>query len=190
MGWIGGAYPEIYMSTLFCRACGHNMGANGRFCGACGVQAAVELPMDIAELQQPRLGRMSAFFASQATLCLFTLLVFLGLVVALAPAGWRYANLQLRPGNSQQTATSGTRSMGTSNAPARCNQIVVIFNSTTSMARVSALLEQLDTTIAFGPNENGAFELSAPSTAAANVADALNRAADAVVSASLQRRCV
>ena len=178
------------MSTLFCRACGHNMGADSRFCGACDVQIAVELPINNTGMQQPRLGKMSTFFASQATLCLFTLLVFLGLVVALAPAGWRYANLQLSPGNSQQTATSDTRSMGTGNTPARCNQIVVIFNSTTSMARVSALLEQLDTTVAFGPNENGAFELSAPSTAAANVADALNRAADAVISASLQRRCV
>lgn len=178
------------MNTLFCRACGHSIGSGSRFCGACGMQAAVELPINIAGMQQPRLGRMSTFFASQATLCLFTLLVFLGLVVALAPAGWRYANLQLRPGNSQQTTISDTRSLGMNYASARCNEIVVIFNSTTSMARVSALLEQLDTTIAFGPNENGAFELSAPSKAAANVADALNRAADAVVSASLQRRCM
>lgn len=178
------------MSTLFCRACGHSNHADGRFCGACGVQAAAELPINNTETRQPRLAWMSTFFASQATLCLFTLLVFLGLVVALAPAGWHYANLQLRPGNSQKTITSNTRSLGSNSEPARCNQIVVIFNSAATVARVSTLLEQLDTTIAFGPNENGAFELSVPSTSAAGVADALNRAPDAVVSAALQRRCL
>lgn len=115
---------------------------------------------------------------------------FLGLVVALAPAGWHYANLQLRPGNSQKTITSNTRSLGGNSEPARCNQIVVIFNAAATIARVSTLLEQLDTTIAFGPNENGAFELLVPSTSAAGVADALNRAPDAVVSAALQRRCM
>ena len=178
------------MSVLFCSACGHQLVPDSRFCGACGIPATVDLPMNIAEMQQPRLGRMSKFFASQATLCLFTLLVFSGLVVALAPAGWRYANMQVKPGNGPQTASNDTRSLGAGNTPNRCNQIVVIFSGTTSMARVSALLEQLDTTIAFGPNENGAFELSAPTTAAASVAEALNRAADAVVSASLQRRCL
>ena len=45
----------------------------------------------------------------------------------------------------------------------------MIFNSAATVARVSTLLEQLDTTIAFGPKENGAFELSTPSTSAAGV---------------------
>ena len=74
--------------------------------------------------------------------------------------------------------------------PVRCNQIVVIFNAAATVARVSALLEQLDSTIAFGPNENGAFELLVPSTSASGVTDALNRASDAVVGAALQRRCL
>ncbi len=119
-----------------------------------------------------------------------TLLIFLGLVVALAPAGWRYASLQVKSGNAANATSNDARSLGTGNAPARCNQIMVIFAGTATVARVSALLEQLDTTIAFGPNENGAFELSMPATSAAGVAEALNRASDAVVSASLQRRCL
>lgn len=178
------------MSVLFCRACGHQLGPDSKFCGACGMPVTDDLPMNITQMQQRPLGRISKFFAAQATLCLFTLLVFLGLVVALAPAGWRYANMQIKPGPGARAASNDTRSLGAGDTSNRCNQIVVIFNSTTSVARVSALLEQLDTTIAFGPNENGAFELSAPTTAAASVAEALNRAADAVVSASLQRRCL
>ena len=178
------------MSVLFCRACSHQLAQDSRFCGACGVLAIVDSPMNITEMQQRPLGRISKFFAAQATLSLFTLLVFSGLVVALAPAGWRYANMQIKPGTGPRAASDDTRSLGTGDTPNRCNQIVVIFNSTSSVARVSALLEQLDTTIAFGPNENGAFELSVPTTAAASVAEALNRAADAVVSASLQRRCL
>ena len=135
-------------------------------------------------------GGLATFFASQSTLCLFTLMVFLGLVVALAPAGWRYAGLQLKSSGRPAAVNSDTRSLSVNNIPVRCNQIVVIFNPAATVVRVSALLEQLDTTIAFGPNENGAFELSGQATAAVNVADALNRASDAVVSASLQRRCL
>ena len=141
------------MSVLFCSACGHQLVPDSRFCGACGIPATVDLPMNIAEMQQPRLGRMSKFFASQATLCLFTLLVFSGLVVALAPAGWRYANMQVKPGNGPQTASNDTRSLGAGNTPNRCNQIVVIFSGTTSMARVSALLEQLDTPSHLAPTK-------------------------------------
>ena len=194
------------MSISFCTDCGQQKIPNCSFCKACGAtsnrntdtgahaEAHVDVPADLPANSQKytpwRTTGMGGFFASQATLCLFTLLVFLGLVVALAPAGWRYASLQLKS-NSGTTATStDTRSMGPGLLPAACNQIVVIFNSAATVARVAALLEQLDTTIAFGPNENGAFELSVPSTSASGVTDALNRAPDAVVSAALQRRCL
>ena len=166
------------------------MATDSLFCVECGKAQTAPHAQRLETLDHGMVGGISTFFASQATLCLFTLLVFLGLAVALAPAGWRYANLQLKPGNSRPTSVGDSRSLGTNDVPARCNQIVVIFNSAATVSRVSALLEQLDTTIAFGPNENGAFELSAPSAAAGNVADALNRAADAVVDASLQRRCL
>ena len=178
------------MSPLICRYCGLSMATGSLFCVECGKAQTAPHAQRLKTLDHGVVGGICTFFASQATLCLFTLLVFSGLVVALAPAGWRYANLQLRSAGTQPTVTSDSRSAGTSNAPARCNQIVVIFNSTATVSRMSALLEQLDATIAFGPNENGAFELSAAAAAAANVADALNRAADVVVSASLQRRCL
>lgn len=155
------------MSFLFCSACGCQVEHHTRLCAACDAKSTVDSTTNLSVVRHPHLGRMGKFFASQATLCLFTLLVFSGLVVTLAPAGWRYANLQRKPSGSRQTATSDTRSVGTTNAPARCSQIIVIFYSTATAAHVSALLEQLDTTTAFGPNENGAFELSAPSTAAA-----------------------
>lgn len=178
------------MRLLFCNLCGYRMASDSQFCEGCGASSATQLPV-ASRLHRPsKVSRTTAFFASQATLCLFTLLVFLGLAVALAPAGWRYASLQLQSGSGPASTTSDTRGLGVSNTLAHCNQIVVIFNSTATVARVSALLEQLDSTIAFGPNENGAFELSTPSTTAAGVAEALNRASDAVVNASLQRRCL
>lgn len=178
------------MYPLLCKRCSQALLADAVFCEQCGTPTATDLPATARNAPVILSSGITSFFASQATLCLFTLLVFLGLVVALAPAGWRYASLQLKLGGGTNVVTSDARSLGTGNAPARCNQIVVIFNASTTVACVSTLLEQLDTSIAFGPNENGAFELSTPATSAAGVAEALNRASDAVVSASLQRRCL
>ena len=169
------------------------MASGSSFCEQCGTPTGVELPAKLRLQTPPQVSIMSSFFASQAMLCLFTLLVFSGLVVALAPAGWRYASLQLQSSqapNAAAAAVNDSRSLGAGNTPARCSQIVVIFNATATVARVSALLEQLNTTIAFGPNENGAFELTTLPTLAAEVADALNRTSDTVVAASLQRRCL
>lgn len=177
------------MSFAFCKACGHTVPPSGTYCDQCGASIAHNSLTSPHRTSKPLAGGVSNFFASQATLCLFTLLVFLGLVVALAPAGWRYASLQLKSSPIPNAVSSDTRSLGAGQAPMRCNQILVIFNPAATVARVSALLEQLDTTIAFGPNENGAFELSTSSNSASGVADALNRESDAVVSASLQRRC-
>ena len=177
-------------SLFFCKRCGHTFLADALFCEQCGTITATDLPVMARTESTGLSGGVTSFFASQATLCLFTLLVFLGLVVALAPAGWRYASLQLKSNSGQAAASSNTRSLGASDMPARCNQIVVIFNAATTVARISALLEQLDTTITFGPNENGAFELFVLSTSASGVTDALNRASDVVVSAALQRRCL
>ena len=178
------------MNSLFCKRCGHTLLADALFCEQCGTPTATDFPVMARTESTVLSGGVTSFFASQATLCLFTLLVFSGLVVALAPAGWRYASLQLKSNSGPAATSSDTRSLGASSLPARCNQIVVIFNSAATGARVSTLLEQLDTTIAFGPNENGAFELSVPSASVSGVADALNRAPDAVVSAALQRRCL
>ena len=177
-------------SLFFCKRCGQTLLADALFCEQCGTPTATDLPVIVRTESTVLSGGVTSFFASQATLCLFTLLVFSGLVVALAPAGWRYASLQLKSNSWPAAASSDTRSLGASDIPARCNQVVVIFNAATTVARVSSLLEQLDTTIAFGPNENGAFELLVPSTSASGVTDALNRVSDAVVSASLQRRCL
>ena len=178
------------MYLLSCKRCAHILIADSIFCEQCGTPTATDLPVAASTESTVLPGGVTSFFASQATLCLFTLLVFSGLVVALAPAGWRYAGLQLKSNSGSASASSDTRSLGASGMPARCNQIVVIFNAAATVARVSALLEQLDTTIAFGPNENGAFELLLPSTSASGVTDALNRASDVVVSAALQRRCL
>lgn len=177
------------MNFLICRLCEKSVASDSIFCEVCGSAIALEFPATLREKPSHQIGTVSSFFASQTTLCLFTLLVFTGLAVALAPAGWRYISLQTKAATGAM-ANIDSRSLGANGVPVRCNQIVVIFNPVATVARVSTLLEQLDTTIAFGPNENGAFELSTLSTAAAGVNEALNRASDAVVSASLQRRCL
>lgn len=180
------------MDFVFCKSCGQSMASSSSFCEQCGTPAGLDLPASLSLQTPPRASRISSFFASQAMLCLFTLLVFSGLVIALAPAGWRYASLQFHPSKAQDaaTATNDSYSLGVSNTSARCSQIVVVFTATATVARVSALLKQLNTTIDFGPNENGAFELATSPTLVAEVADALNRTSDAVVAASLQRRCL
>ena len=178
------------MTLAICKSFGNLITLNSKFREECGSAVSTESSSLLRGVSRPQIGRVTTFFASPAALCLFTLLVFLGLVVALAPVDCRYASLQFKSGSGSNAAANDARSLGTGNAPARCNQIVVNFACTATVARVAALLEQLDTTIAFGPNENGVFELSMPATSAAGVAEALNCASDAVVGASLQRRCL
>lgn len=126
---------------------------------------------------------LGRFFSSQAMLCLVTLMVFLGLLIALAPVGLGY----LRHGAA--APQGGTRAAGAAGRVA-CSPILVSFVDDIPMGKLNGLLERLNASIAFGPNENGAFELTVAGTDAQAVVDSLNRMPEAVVVASLREQCL
>jgi hypothetical protein len=131
--------------------------------------------------------RAALFFSSQAKLSLIVLMIFCGLVVGLAPIVFGYA---MHSKTMAQSQTPATRGGSINSTQLRCNQILVTFAKTATISQISSLLEQLDASIAFGPNENGSFELLVPSIKAGEILDALNRADDLVIVASKRERCL
>ncbi|MBO9538882.1 hypothetical protein [Herbaspirillum sp.] len=109
-----------------------------------------------------------SFFSSQAMLCVVALAALLGLLATLAY--W------YRP------ETGGGRA-------AACNPILVTFAEDAPLGKLNGLLARLDTGIAFGPDQNGAFELRPAGGNAGAVVDALNREPDVVLVASLREAC-
>jgi hypothetical protein len=145
-------------------------------------------PVSAPQKSSAKSAKLGAFFASQAMLCLVTLMVFVGLLIALAPVGLSYLQQAANP--AQGTQAGATRGLDSRAGNTACNPILVSFADTISMAQISKLLGRLDASIAFGPNENGAFELAVPKANAGAVVDALNRMPDAVVIASLREQCL
>lgn len=127
---------------------------------------------------------LSSFFSSQAMLCLVTLMVFMGLLIAMAPVALSYLSKGEGAGGGM-----ATRALGGAAAPV-CNPVLATFADDVPMARLNAVLNRINATIAFGPNENGAFELAVASDSAAAAVEALNRMPDVVVIASLREQCL
>lgn len=136
---------------------------------------------DNTPADKPRL--LGSFFSSQAMLCLVTLMVFLGLLIALAPVGLGYLRHEGATGQGGTRAAGNARTVG-------CSPILVTFADDVPMGKLNQLLERLNASIAFGPNENGAFELTITGDDAAAVVDALNRMPEAVIVASLREQCL
>lgn len=189
------------MPQSFCSACGHPFGVGSEYCEACGAavkHGSVVTHETVPVGNQPAPGLLLGighFFASQAYLSLITLLVFSGLLVALAPVGLGYLRMQGRTGDVVGQAT--TRSLGTGDLGARnvntferCSPIEVYFTDKALMSQVAALLESLDAVIAYGPTENGSFEIFVAPDKAPAVAAALNKAGDVVLKASTRQRCL
>ena len=116
-------------------------------------------------------------------LCLVTLMVFLGLLIALAPVAFAYLE------QSQSSHSSGlTRSAN--KVVQNCNPIIVTFADDAPLRKVSQFLDQLNASIAFGPNENGAFELNLADGSPQDVVNALNSNTSIVSIASLRDQCL
>jgi hypothetical protein len=131
--------------------------------------------------------KAALFFSSQAKLSLTVLMIFCGLIVGLAPIAYGYV---VQSKVMKQAQTSGTRGGSTELPPSlRCNQVLVTFARTATISQISILLERLDSSIAFGPNENGSFEILVLSGKADEIVAALNRADDLVIVASKRERC-
>ncbi len=180
------------MSQTFCKACGGLLGEDAGFCELCG---AAVVPYDVNTSSTVPCGTQSSvnplqgigcFFASQAYLSLVTLLVFCGLLIALAPVGLGYLRMQAR----QTVGQTVSRGLGNDTGQRRCSPIEVYFTGAASVTQVAALLESLSATIVLGPTENGSFEISASSASALAVTEALNNATELVLKASLRPRCL
>ena len=93
------------MPQSFCSACGHPFGVGSEYCEACGAavkHGSVVTHETVPVGNQPAPGLLLGignFFASQAYLSLITLLVFSGLLVALAAVGLGYLRMQGRTGD-------------------------------------------------------------------------------------------
>jgi hypothetical protein len=133
--------------------------------------------------------KIGQFFSSHARLSLFVLMLFAGLVVALAPIAWTYWPVSKPVSAGAGSATRGG-ALNAKGNDARCNQILVSFVSTATVAQISKLLESLNATIGFGPNENGIYELRVASNTALAVVQALNRAEELVVVAEVRESCL
>ena len=132
---------------------------------------------------------LSDFFSSQAMLCLITLMVFIGLVIALAPVGLSYLKQSASTSGGVGANTGATRGAGI-RAAVPCNPVLVTFTDEVPLGKLNRLLNSLDASIAFGPNENGAFELALPVAGVAAAVEALNRMPEVVVVASLRVQCL
>jgi hypothetical protein len=173
------------MKVFFCTACEAGLVFGDRRCEHCG-----ELAGTPQSLQAPpttastRLARVGAFFESQAGLSLATLVVFLGLGIALVPVGWNYERLQARTSAADLRA-----SLQQPDPTEPCHPLQVFFAETAMVGEVAELLRRLGTSIAYGPDKNGAYELAVSEKAAPAVAELLNKAEDTVDGVFVKPRC-
>ena len=136
------------------------------------------------------LTKIGQFFSSQARLSLFVLMLFTGLVAALAPIAWTYGRPVVSSAAVSESSATKGGATSTGNSNCHCNQVVVSFVSTATISQITQLLESLDVSIAFGPNENSSYELAVSANTADAVVQALNRAEALVVVATMSDPCL
>jgi hypothetical protein len=172
------------MKVFFCTACEAGLVFGDRRCEHCGELVGTPQSLQAADMPVPtRLARVGAFFESQAGLSLATLVVFLGLGIALVPVGWNYERLQAR------TPAADLRAGLQPDSTAPCHPLQVFFAETAMIGEVAELLRRLGTSIAFGPDKNGAYELAVSEKAAPAVAEFLNKAEDTVDGVFVKPQC-
>ena len=166
------------MKVSLCLACQTGLVFGAQACNHCGrLVKAAEAP-DVAPKKgwHARLLAISSFFESQASLTLATLLILLGLGIALVPVGWNYA----RVGPATQAPAS---------APGTCSGLTVFFAEMATVGEMKDLLDQLHVAIVSGPNAAGAFELAAPEGALPGLAQSLGQAESTVEGVFLKPPC-
>ena len=140
------------MKVSLCTACQAGLVIGMQACNQCAGRALDVNEAVAAEKQsawRKWLSAIGSFFESQASLSLVTLLIFLGLGIALAPVGWNYSH-----GEPPARTPAGS--------PAKCSGLTVFFAEMATVGELKDLLEQLRLAIVSGPTESGAFELAAP----------------------------
>ncbi len=181
------------MNVFFCTRCDAGLVFGRRRCRQCGARAGTgQAALPSSGRRRFGLPTLSDFFASQASLTLATLLVLLGLGIALAPVGWSYAWMQLAryPAVMHQAGKSLASHARTLADPAsRCQIIEVFMSEMATVGEVTALLASLGPKAVRGPDEKGAYELTVPEQAAPAVAESLGKAEGTVEGFFLKTRC-
>jgi hypothetical protein len=173
------------MKVFFCTACEAGLVFGDRRCEHCGELAGTPQSLHAAPTAAPtRLARIGAFFESQAGLSLATLMVFLGLGIALVPVGWTYARMQ-----QINAPAVGSAANPTTVAPVSCSGLKVFFAEMATVGEVTTLLDQLDIWLVSGPDSGGAFHLSAPAQTLPAMAASLGKAEDTVAGVFIEPRC-
>lgn len=173
------------MKVFFCTACEAGLVFGDQRCDHCGeIFGAAQSPQTASGSPPTRLARIGAFFESQAVLSLTTLLIFLGLGIALVPVSCTYARMQQvhvpAPGAGAKPATG---------APVKCGGLKVFFAEMATVGEVMTLLNQRDIGLVAGPDPGGAFHLSAPAQTLPAVAASLGQAEDTVAGVFIEPRC-
>lgn len=173
------------MKVFFCTACEAGLVFGDQRCEHCGERVGIPQSLRAAPAPAPtRLARLGAIFESQAGLSLATLLIFLGLGIALVPVSWTYARMQ-----QMHAPAPGAGAKPTAESPVRCSGLKVFFAEMATVGEVMALLDQLDVGLVSGPDPGGAFHLAAPAKTLPTVAASLGEAADTVAGVFIEPRC-
>jgi hypothetical protein len=186
------------MQVFFCTGCSAGLVFGRRRCLRCGLRVGPgQTPPPLPRSWPARLAGISAFFESQASLSLVTLLMLQGLAIALAPAGWRYWQLQtgqLHNGAPSSPAVSARVELLdlASMPPARsgrCQTLRVFFSDGATPGEVSALLGRLGAARIRGAGRQGGYELAVPEQTALAVAESLDQARGTVDGFFFKPRC-
>lgn len=173
------------MKVFFCTACEAGLVFGDQRCDYCGEIAGASQSLFVAEAATPtRLARIGAFFESQAGLCLATLLIFLGLGIALVPVSWTYARMQ-----QVHTTAPGTAAKPVTESSVKCSGLKVFFAEMATVGEVMALLDKLDIGLLSGPDPVGAFHLAAPAQTLPAVAASLGQAEGTVAGVFIEAQC-
>lgn len=131
--------------------------------------------------------RCGALFEKRSLLVLFTLMLLSGLALGLVPVAYVYLMKRVQTLEPIGPALASRGGM-TSAIAGRCNQVLIRFASSAPIGSVGRLMDQVDASIVFGPDQDGAFELSVPAERVDAIVFNLN-ASDLVVVASRQPSC-
>ena len=102
------------------------------------------------------LSKIGNFFSSRAWLSLFTLLIFLGLFVGLSRV---LATIAAPRPTASASGKDATRSGPKIEQRVACGALVVFFKPNATISQINDLLQRVDGTIIYGPNENEAYEI-------------------------------
>jgi hypothetical protein len=109
---------------------------------------------------QKFLTSIGVLFSSHAWLSLFTLLVLMGLFMGLSKVSLQISNPKVE---SVGATTAGSNSRSWDDTDTRrsglCGQLLLVMRPQATVGQLNAVLQEFDSFVVFGPNENLAYEV-------------------------------